>query len=385
MIKVAVVLLAASLGAVSMHVAPSPRTARSCARVSDGAPTWSPNGKQLAFVRVRASGAGSSVFMIRADGRNTRQIGLPGTYAYEPVWSPNGTSIAYVTFDDAAVVRVVVAPRTHFGAQPHVVAEFQDERDPPFIYLSWAPDNSSVLFADPHAGVVVAGAARRGSPRLLVSGATQPALSPDGRHLAFVAANGELTVADADGTNPHAIARGSFPAWSPDGTRLTYTSLGGVHVIRSDGTGDRLVYRNGRLPRWLSNTSLVDSNGSVRVIDLRSGRVRTVSHDASRFFGSDDIEATGSGRTIAFTSIPRMGGSEIRFVGADGRGERRLTYHCALVDEGAGGRIYGTWLGDVVLARNNLRDRVFCGPGRDVAYVDRRDRVARDCERVRRG
>jgi hypothetical protein len=202
-----------------------------------------------------------------------------------------------------------------------------------------------------------------------------------------VAANGELQVADADGTGQHAIARGAFPAWSRDSTRITYTSPSGVgvHVIRTDGTGDRLVDRNGRLARWVSKTSLVDSNGSIRVVDLRTGFVRTVSHDGSRLFGSNDAGATGSGHTIAFTSTPRVGGSEIRFVGVGGRKERRLTYHCALVDEGTGGRVYGTWLDDVVLARNNVRDRVFCGPGRDVAYVDRRDRVARDCERVRRG
>lgn len=374
------------MSVASTQVAESPGTARSCARVSDSAPAWSPDGKQLAFVRARASGAGSGVFVIDADGRSTRQLSPPGTYSYEPVWSPDGTSLAYATFDDLAVVRIVVAG-SHLGAQPHVVAEFQDERDPPFTYLSWAPDSRSVLFADPHVGVIAAAAARRGERRVLIAGGTQPAWSPDRRHIAFVAPNGQLMVADADGASPHAIARGAFPAWSQDSTRITYTSPSGagVHVIRIDGTGDRLVDRNGRLGRWLSNTSLVDSNGSVRVVDLRTGIVRTVSHDGSRLFGSDDSAATASGHRIAFTSTPNVGGSEIRFVGVDGRKERRLTYHCALVDEGAGGRVYGTWLADVVLARNKLRDRVFCGPGRDVAYVDHRDRVARDCERVRRG
>jgi Tol biopolymer transport system component len=322
--------------------------------------------------------------MIGVDGRNIRRVSPPGTYSYEPVWSPDGTSIAYATFDDLAVARVVVAGTTRL-ARPRVVAEFQDERDPPFIYLSWSPDSRSVLFVDSQAGVIAAGAARGGS-HVLVAGGTQPTWSPNGRHLAFVAASGELTVADPDGTNPHAIARGAFPAWSPDSTRIAYTSPSGtgLHVTHADGTGDRLVDRKGRFPRWLSNKSLVDANGVVRVVDLRSGRVRVVSNDSSRFFGSDDVEATASGRTIAFTSTPRVGGGEIRLVGVDGRSERRLTYHCALVDESAGGRVYGTWLGDVVLARNNLRDLVFCGPGHDVAYVDRRDRVARDCERVRR-
>jgi hypothetical protein len=39
----------------------------------------------------------------------------------------------------------------------------------------------------------------------------------------------------------------------------------------------------------------------------------------------------------------------------------------------------------VIHARGDrARDRVSCGRGRDVAYVDRLDRVARDCEVVRR-
>jgi Ca2+-binding RTX toxin-like protein len=39
---------------------------------------------------------------------------------------------------------------------------------------------------------------------------------------------------------------------------------------------------------------------------------------------------------------------------------------------------------DRVLARNNKTDRVRCGKGRDRVVADRRDRVADDCERVRR-
>ena len=46
------------------------------------------------------------------------------------------------------------------------------------------------------------------------------------------------------------------------------------------------------------------------------------------------------------------------------------------IDAGAGN--------DTVLARDRAVDRIVCGPGRDVVTADRRDRVARDCETVRR-
>ena len=39
---------------------------------------------------------------------------------------------------------------------------------------------------------------------------------------------------------------------------------------------------------------------------------------------------------------------------------------------------------DVVRARDGVRDRIACGPGRDLVVADRVDRIARDCELVRR-
>jgi Ca2+-binding RTX toxin-like protein len=37
---------------------------------------------------------------------------------------------------------------------------------------------------------------------------------------------------------------------------------------------------------------------------------------------------------------------------------------------------------DKILANDGVRDHIKCGPGRDAVKADKRDRVARDCERV---
>jgi hypothetical protein len=47
--------------------------------------------------------------------------------------------------------------------------------------------------------------------------------------------------------------------------------------------------------------------------------------------------------------------------------------------------VIGTAGGDRVLARDGARDLVRCLGGEDIAFVDLRDRVAGDCEEVRRG
>jgi len=148
----------------------------------------------------------------------------------------------------------------------------------------------------------------------------------------------------------------------------------------------------------------------LRVIDVPTARATTITHDASQRFGADNGQASwsGDGRTIVFTSSnlasrgATMVGSELRLVDADGRHERRLTYHCTTRSSGARvNEINGSWLPDLVYgtpaldlidagpgddtvhARDGARDAIRCGPGADLVYANRGDRVARDCEAVR--
>lgn len=387
----------AAVATAAAFASSRPGASVSCGRLSDGDAVWAPSGRLVAFARQRASGAVSQIYSLGLDGRHLRLLSRPGEYAYGVAWSPDGARIAYDTFDLAAVVRVVVARAD--GTQKHVVATFQDARNPPPTFLAWSPGGRELAYIA-STGELDAVREDGSSTRVIARGATQPAWSPDGRRIAYVAVDG-ITVAAADGTGAERIADGGRPKWSPDGERIAYVSAAGVgvHVIRADGSGDRVVDPHGTDPEWSRDgRRLVDvtpetggSRSALHVVDLQRRRVATVSHDGSRSFGTDAFAASFSpnGRTILFsawspTGVPTLGGAELRLVGADGRAERRLTYHCAIPDESVGGRIYGTRLDDVVLARNGLRDTVLCGRGRDLVFADRSDLIARDCEAVKR-
>ena len=395
-------IAAASAAATVAVAAPArsyPALSTSCGVISDQDPVWEPQGRFIGFTRVSGSGSASEVFRIGLDGRRLRRLSRPGEYAYELRWSPDGTRIAYATFDLAAFVRIVVARADGSGAR--VVAGFQFEREPPTTFLSWSPDASRLVFDDWTRGIEVVDVGS-GEERTITRSGTQPSWSPDGRRLVY-ADEGGVTVAAVDGSDAHVIAPGgAFPAWSPDGAWIAYASRtgAGVHIVAANGGGDRLLDPRGTMPVWSpGGRRLLDvtdpsarARPALHMIDVARGRVRAITHDGSKRFGADDFAPSFAPKRklIAFSSaslsgVPTLGGSEIRFVRPDGRAERRLTYHCGAVDDGLGTRMVGTWLDDVMLARNGHRDTIVCGPGDDVVVADRRDRAAHDCESVQRG
>ncbi len=69
-------------------------------RLTDGTgintePSWNPNGTQLAFTSDREGGP--QVFLMQDDGSNLRKLTSEGTYNASPTWSPNGAMVAYVS------------------------------------------------------------------------------------------------------------------------------------------------------------------------------------------------------------------------------------------------------------------------------------------------
>lgn len=88
--------------------------------------------------------------------------------------------------------------------------------------------------------------------------AESPSWSPDGRRLAYVRSrmtdssySAEIAIVDSDGGGRRVLASGDAPAWSPDGKWIAYVAHRAgdlrdaeVHLIRPDGSGDRLLVRS---------------------------------------------------------------------------------------------------------------------------------------------
>ena len=204
-------------------------------------PTWSPDGKQLAFVGLEgADNRGHAVGLYTAaiNGQGPLEIyhseeELP-FYLY---WSPDSQQVSFLTTAAGSDMALKVTPAT--GGETHQLA-----LGAPF-YWAWAPDNHTILI---HTG----GAAKFSQTARLTlltldepveerelalkpSFFQAPAWSPAGDELLLggIGDMGEdsLVLAGRDGTVKKILGRidGLIAfGWSPDGRRVAYVNRGPI-------------------------------------------------------------------------------------------------------------------------------------------------------------
>ena len=162
----------------------------------DRYPTWSPDGRKIAFVSHRADGA--QIYSMNADGSGVKRLtSFPVGHIQHLRWSPDGRRIAFA--------------RTE--------ATLDEESD---LYTMSSNGRSVVRLTN-----------RPGNDE-------HPTWSPDGTMLLFQTGagqqfgDGRIHRMNADGTGEVVVlecAAGCFqPAWSPDGTQFLFRSEGALHA-----------------------------------------------------------------------------------------------------------------------------------------------------------
>lgn len=203
---------------------------------SNSAPTWSPDGRQIAFVSTRG-GSGPQIWLIAAEGGEARQLTRAGGGATGPVWSADGRRILFassVTPDGDPMAQRLQAIADG-GSEARVYDELQYRH-----WDEWEDGlRSHVFVLDVATGSTLdVTPGPFDTPPIALGGFQDYAISPDGEEVAFVrntrvpamvGTGNDIWLVSAAGGAPrlltHSEANDVAPQYSPDGRWIAYLGM----------------------------------------------------------------------------------------------------------------------------------------------------------------
>ena len=258
----------------------------------DRDPSWSPDGKRIVFFSNRDGHVidgrpTSEIYVMDADGGNPQNLTNDRNDDRFPSWSPDGKRIAFVSDRDG--------PPRYFdiyvmdadgGNLQRLTSDPRDDRNP-----SWSPDGERIVFGARREGhfetkfavtyeIYVMDADGGNQQRLTENRKNDwgPSWSPNGKRITFASdrkgdlVNIEIYVMDADGSNPQRLTENRVydwqPSWSPDGERIAFVSErdgnSEIYVMDADGGNPQNLTNNPHSdihPAWYNPTFAVDPAG----------------------------------------------------------------------------------------------------------------------------
>jgi eukaryotic-like serine/threonine-protein kinase len=321
-------------------------------------PSFSPDGTEVAFDwRKKGPGQKSHIYI--------KQIGMeppvPLTNAafddFNPAWSPDGRFIAFLRQLSPGKSALMLIPQR--GGQERWLGESQvnngGDLDGP--YLAWTPDSKCLVLpwresGKNGGGLFLLSVDTKEKRRLTTGGGdTNPALSPDGRVLAFSRIEKSTDICllqlgenyQPQGTPERFVQTGELfgtgITWTPDGSKIvfstrSYSKCGLWQVSRSKGAkprrlavlsenarapavsrqGSRLAYVE---PKWQTDFWRIDFREPGRNPGAPFKLISSTRSDLAPAYSPD-------GKRIAFTST-RSGNYEIWLCNSDGSNAVSLT------------------------------------------------------------
>ena len=298
-------------------------------RHDDWEPSWSPDGKRIAFmsdrdghVDVRGWPTGE-IYVMDADGGNQQNLtNNPGRDS-SPSWSPEGKRIAFSSNRDARkgdFIFEIYVMDADGGNPQNLTNNLKDDQ-----YPSWSPDGKRIVFSARRDGhfenkfsitdeIYVMDADGGNQQRLTENRKNDwhPVWSPDGKRIVFSSYRTEhfrgefgityeIYVMDANGQNQQNLTnnRGNdgSPSWSPDGKRIAFSSYrdghfqsAEIYVMDADGGNQRILTNNGHAdysPSWspdgerIAFSSSRDGNWEIYVMGANGGNQRILTKHGS--------------------------------------------------------------------------------------------------------
>jgi dipeptidyl aminopeptidase/acylaminoacyl peptidase len=257
---------------------------------NDAQPKFSPDGRWLAFVRTEKE-AKPQLFVMAADGGEPRRLTDHPIGTGDPVWAPDSTRLAYVAR---------IPQEGRYGTDEKITPD----KEPPrrITTRKYRVDNVGfTIDRRPHVFVVDA-LADAPEPLQLTHGEFdhgEPAWSPDGRTVAFVASRhderdsdliSDIFLVSAEGGDARQVTDTTQalaqPVFTPDGSTICYRAQSGADIVGRNTQLFRIPADGSAAPQALSEAEpwdfdtygsgsshplLVDDDSAVSLSQRRGG------------------------------------------------------------------------------------------------------------------
>lgn len=313
--------------------------------ISDQVPFFSPDSSMIAFVRIRASGLSSDVFVVPVLGGESKRVSFLDAILPGLDWSPDGKQIILAVLSrevgDSSLWRVSLT-----GGGPEklvqlgsaaVISPTVSRHGNRLAYVQ------QVLNSNIWQYHLVTPQETSGSRVRLISSTRSESgqqFSPDGRHIAFVSSrsgSAQIWTCAKDGSTQSQLtfmkaSDTGTPKWSPDGHWIAFDStasgIEGVYLISAEGgTPQALVVdsstnmepsfsRDGRWVYFASDRSGTDevwkvpvTGGAVTKVTSHGGRMPVEAPDGKFLYY---VRAAGDASSPELAGIWRIttGGGE---------------------------------------------------------------------------
>jgi len=218
----------------------------------DSGPVFSPDGRWVAFVADRPGGTG--LFVVSRDGGPVRRLTTDSAQAgaQRPTWSPDGRRLAFI-YQNRQVRVLDIATGGQRVLAVESLPRGTQQRPPE---LAWSRDGARLLSSGPgvptrRGGPLFEVPAEGGVARALAGGpyGRAPEPAPDGRRLTFFAADPsgryQLWVADSAGVASQVTSQEDVTPlgarWTPDGNALVYHADGRLWLVPAAGGRPREI------------------------------------------------------------------------------------------------------------------------------------------------
>lgn len=254
----------------------------------DRSPTLARDGT-IAFLNSRTR---SAILVCALKENEPRELLTYSEILWAPSFSPDGLEIAFTRSESDGSWHIWSMPVS--GGTPRQITS----GSLPEIYPRYTADGSALTYNTWSPGPDrIWKVPRNGGPSVALTPTLQEDdayadLSPDGQWMAFTrteqrTAHVFVTALSGGPARRVTNSPSAVPRWSPDGQLIAFSPdrgySGGIFVIAPDGTGQRRVTRSGGWPVWLPDGKSIgfvavgpDGNQQIRFVPAEGGDTRVL-------------------------------------------------------------------------------------------------------------